>query len=174
MDNERIVPESAGGEEQVPPSDSGSSEEQVPPGDSGSGEEQVPPSDSGSGEEQVPPGTSGSSEEQLPPKVTVPRINASRRRQGRMIAGVAAGLAEYFNVDPLIIRAIFIVLVFVGGAGIPLYIACWLLIPDEGKSQPVVEKLIEDMRQSEGWAEMEQKAERARRKAIEKIRRPRK
>jgi phage shock protein PspC (stress-responsive transcriptional regulator) len=48
----------------------------------------------------------------------------------RMIAGVAVGVADYLGVDPTVIRIVFVVLAFVGGTGLPLYLAGWLLIPD--------------------------------------------
>ena len=48
-----------------------------------------------------------------------------------MLAGVAAGLADYFDVDPTIVRIGFVVLAFVGGLAVPLYLAGWLLIPEE-------------------------------------------
>ena len=47
-----------------------------------------------------------------------------------MIAGVAAGVADYLGVDPTVVRIVFVVLAFVGGTGLPLYLAGWLLIPD--------------------------------------------
>jgi phage shock protein PspC (stress-responsive transcriptional regulator) len=54
-----------------------------------------------------------------------------RPANGRMIAGVAAGFGRYLGVDPVLVRLGFVVLVLVGGAGLPLYLAGWLLIPDE-------------------------------------------
>ena len=48
-----------------------------------------------------------------------------------MLAGVASGIAAYLGVDVLIVRIAFVVLTFLGALGIPLYLACWLLIPDE-------------------------------------------
>jgi len=56
-----------------------------------------------------------------------------RRRGGRMLGGVAVGLADYFDVDPVLIRVGFVVLTFVGGLAVPLYLAGWALIPDEGQ-----------------------------------------
>ena len=50
----------------------------------------------------------------------------------RMLGGVAAGLARYTGVDVTIVRIAFVVLTLIGGAGIPLYLAGLLLIPDEG------------------------------------------
>ena len=55
----------------------------------------------------------------------------------RMIAGVAAAIADYLGADVTAVRIILAVLAFVGGAGIPIYIAGWLLIPEEGASQSI-------------------------------------
>lgn len=55
-----------------------------------------------------------------------------RSRTDRKVAGVAGGLARHLDVDPLILRVAFVVLVFFGGAGLILYGACWLLVPEDG------------------------------------------
>jgi phage shock protein PspC (stress-responsive transcriptional regulator) len=55
----------------------------------------------------------------------------------RMLAGVAAGIADYLGADVTIIRIVLAVLAFVGGAGVPIYLACWLLIPEEGSDQSI-------------------------------------
>jgi phage shock protein C len=47
----------------------------------------------------------------------------------RKIAGVCGGLGEYFNIDPIIFRMIFIALFFNGGAGIIIYILMWIFVP---------------------------------------------
>jgi phage shock protein C len=65
-----------------------------------------------------------------------------RATNGRMLAGVAAGAARYLGVDPTLLRILFAVLV-VGGIGIPLYLACWLLVPEEGQSQSIASELIQ-------------------------------
>ena len=54
-----------------------------------------------------------------------------RSATDRKVAGVAGGLARHLDVDPLILRVAFVVLAFFGGAGLILYGACWLLVPDE-------------------------------------------
>ena len=59
-----------------------------------------------------------------------------RPTSDRMIAGVAAGIADYLGADVTIIRIVLAVLTFVGGAGVPIYLACWLLIPEEGSTSP--------------------------------------
>jgi phage shock protein PspC (stress-responsive transcriptional regulator) len=49
-----------------------------------------------------------------------------------MIAGVCGGIAEYFGIDPVIVRVIAVALVFAGGAGLLAYLAAWLLVPEHG------------------------------------------
>lgn len=53
-----------------------------------------------------------------------------RSRSTRMIAGVAGGIAEYFNVDVTIVRLALVITSFFGGAGLVAYIAGWLLMPE--------------------------------------------
>lgn len=55
-----------------------------------------------------------------------------RPLEGRMVAGVAAGLADYLGADVTLVRIALAVLVLVGGSGVALYLAGWLLIPEEG------------------------------------------
>jgi phage shock protein C len=62
--------------------------------------------------------------------------------QGRMLTGVAAGIADYLGIDPLLVRIAFATLVVLGGAGIPLYLAGLLLIPDEGSDQSIAASLL--------------------------------
>lgn len=47
----------------------------------------------------------------------------------QIIAGVASGLAAYFNIDPLIVRLIFVISILIGGAGIVVYLTLWILTP---------------------------------------------
>ncbi len=54
-----------------------------------------------------------------------------RSASDRKVAGVAGGLARHLDVDPLVLRVAFVVLAFFGGAGLIIYGACWLLVPDE-------------------------------------------
>jgi phage shock protein PspC (stress-responsive transcriptional regulator) len=79
-----------------------------------------------------------------PPFQLGPERTALRRTFGdRMVGGVAAGLARYLGVDPTIVRVGFVVLTLIGGAGIPLYLAGLLLIPDEGSDQSIASSIIE-------------------------------
>lgn len=60
---------------------------------------------------------------------------------GRMVAGVAAGIAQYLEVDVTIVRIALVVLAFLG-AGVPAYLAAWLLIPNEGELESVAEHVL--------------------------------
>lgn len=48
-----------------------------------------------------------------------------------MIAGVCGGLGEYLSVDPTIVRVIFVITLFFGGAGAIAYLVLWLIVPEE-------------------------------------------
>jgi phage shock protein PspC (stress-responsive transcriptional regulator) len=63
-----------------------------------------------------------------------------------MLAGVAAGIAEHLDLDVTLVRIVLVVLAFVGGLAVPLYLAAWLLIPDEGEDMSVAEDLIDQFR----------------------------
>jgi phage shock protein C len=54
-----------------------------------------------------------------------------RSRTDRTIAGVCGGLAQYFSLDPTLIRVLFVVLAVLGGSGIILYVAMWIIVPNE-------------------------------------------
>ena len=56
----------------------------------------------------------------------------------RKIAGVAGGLGRHLNIDPTIVRVVFVVLCFFGGAGFVLYGAAWLFVPEEGKTESTI------------------------------------
>ena len=56
-----------------------------------------------------------------------------RSQEDRMIAGVAAGLAKYFNVDVIFVRLLWVLAAFAGGSGVLAYIVAWIIIPEEGK-----------------------------------------
>lgn len=48
-----------------------------------------------------------------------------------MVGGVCAGIAEYFNIDPTLIRLAFVLLSIMGGPGILLYIIMWMVVPSD-------------------------------------------
>ena len=61
-----------------------------------------------------------------------------RSRDDRMLAGVAGGIARYFNADVTLVRVIIAALVLFTGAGAALYVAAWLLIPADGEDESIV------------------------------------
>ncbi len=56
-----------------------------------------------------------------------------RPEHGRILAGVAAGTGDYLGVDATVVRLVLVALALLGGTGIPLYLAGWLLIPEPGR-----------------------------------------
>ncbi len=54
-----------------------------------------------------------------------------RSQKNSVIAGVCGGLADYFNVEPVLIRGLFIVAILVGGGGLLVYIVLWIITPVE-------------------------------------------
>lgn len=53
----------------------------------------------------------------------------TRSNDDVMVAGVAAGIAEYLAVDPVLIRLVFVLLTLFGGHGILIYLILWLVMP---------------------------------------------
>ena len=65
-----------------------------------------------------------------------------RSRDGRMVAGVCAGAAEYFGVDVTLVRVIVTVVALItGGAGVLAYLAAWAIIPQEGEKASPAENI---------------------------------
>jgi phage shock protein C len=56
-----------------------------------------------------------------------------RSQTDRKLAGVCGGLADYLKMDAIIIRVAFVVLTALGGAGIPIYLAMWLMVPTQAQ-----------------------------------------
>ena len=73
---------------------------------------------------------------------TAPRM-LRRRSSDRVVGGVASGLGDYFNVDPLLIRIGFVGLMVFGGMGIFLYVAAWLLMPDETTERSIAQRILD-------------------------------
>jgi phage shock protein C len=69
-----------------------------------------------------------------------------RIRDGRIVAGVCAGLAAYFGVDPTLVRLAFAVLTLFGGLGVLLYLGAWVVIPDEVDGTSIAEDVINKKR----------------------------
>jgi phage shock protein C len=69
-----------------------------------------------------------------------------RKRDGRMIAGVCAGLADYTGFDANLIRLIFAVACLFGFIGALVYVVGWAVIPEEGEKESIVERVINQNR----------------------------
>lgn len=54
-----------------------------------------------------------------------------RSKRNRIIAGVCGGFGEYFNVDPTIVRLLWVLFTLLGGSGILAYIIAWIVIPEK-------------------------------------------
>lgn len=53
-----------------------------------------------------------------------------KSRNNKMICGVCAGIADYFNIDPSIVRVLWAVLALAAGTGVLAYIACVIILPE--------------------------------------------
>jgi phage shock protein PspC (stress-responsive transcriptional regulator) len=69
-----------------------------------------------------------------------------RIQDGRIVAGVCAGLAAYFGVDPTLVRLAFAWLTVFGGVGILLYLGAWLVMPDEVDGTSIAESVVNKRR----------------------------
>jgi phage shock protein C len=61
---------------------------------------------------------------------------------GRILGGVAAGLARYFGLDVTHVRIILVALSFLGGAAVPLYLAAWVMIPAESSGIAIADEVL--------------------------------
>jgi phage shock protein PspC (stress-responsive transcriptional regulator) len=69
-----------------------------------------------------------------------------RIRDGRMVAGVCTGLADYFSVDVTLVRLVFALLTIFGGAGALFYLVAWLILPEEDEPASIAENMINKQR----------------------------
>ena len=65
-----------------------------------------------------------------------------RRKNGRMVAGVCAGLAAYFKVDVNLVRLGFGVFTVFYGLGILVYLIAWAILPEEGEDSSILESFV--------------------------------
>jgi phage shock protein PspC (stress-responsive transcriptional regulator) len=70
-----------------------------------------------------------------------------RARDGRWLGGVCSGLGRYFELNPMIYRIGFVALALAGGTGILLYVAAWLVMPDEGVEDSIAAEAIKKRRE---------------------------
>jgi phage shock protein C len=55
-----------------------------------------------------------------------------RKSDDRMVFGVASGIADYLNIDPVIVRLLFVLMALTGGHGILVYLILTVIMPEEG------------------------------------------
>jgi len=67
-----------------------------------------------------------------------------RSKMHRVIAGVCGGLGEYFDIDPVIIRALFVLAALGGGFGVIAYLVLWVVIPEETGEEEV--KVVKEVK----------------------------
>jgi phage shock protein PspC (stress-responsive transcriptional regulator) len=84
--------------------------------------------------------------ETIPNAATEPR-RLFRARDGRWLGGVSTGLGRYFDLNPMIYRIGFVALALAGGTGILLYVAAWLVMPDEGVEDSIAAEAIKKRRE---------------------------
>jgi phage shock protein C len=65
-----------------------------------------------------------------------------RPREGRMLAGVCVGLADYFGVDVNLVRLGFGVFTVFYGLGILVYLIAWAILPEEGEDSSILESFV--------------------------------
>jgi len=65
-----------------------------------------------------------------------------RSKTNRVIFGICGGLGEYFDIDPLVIRILFILLTFTGGSGIVIYLILAIMIPDSSGNKKSINEVI--------------------------------
>lgn len=70
-----------------------------------------------------------------------------RSSSSRWIAGVSGGLGRYFDLNPAFFRLGFVVLTLLGGAGILIYLAALLVIPEEGRERSIAEEVLAGRRE---------------------------
>jgi phage shock protein PspC (stress-responsive transcriptional regulator) len=82
------------------------------------------------------------SEHTAPNAPTTDLKRLERSSQNRMIAGVCGGLGRYFDINPTVFRLGIVVLTLLGGAGVLVYIAAILVIPNEGEDASIAERTL--------------------------------
>ena len=60
-----------------------------------------------------------------------------RSKLNKKIAGVCGGFSEYFELDPALVRLVWLAAILLGGSGILIYLACWLIMPINPNPTPV-------------------------------------
>jgi len=78
----------------------------------------------------------------------------TRNTRDAMLGGVAAGFGDYLDMDPVLIRLVFIILCFAGGSGLIAYIVAWLIMPRDDQENagpgtvPPADQFVEEVREA--------------------------
>src|ERR1700704_2050682 len=105
-----------------------------------------------SGRERAQRRLSGNNGERMQP----PPSQSFYRGSNRILAGVCSGLAEGFHVDVLWVRLLFVVLAFLQGLGILLYVVLWILMPERTDFRPAGRNAFDSMADAgrRAWADL--------------------
>lgn len=76
-----------------------------------------------------------------------------RSEANRVIGGVCGGIGEYFDIDPIFIRLIFLFLFFYSGSGLLIYMILWLVLPSEHATKQMPSRTVR-----QNWKEMKSSA----------------
>lgn len=77
------------------------------------------------------------------PQVATPNaMRLDRPSDGRLVAGVCAGLARHTAIDPVVFRVLFGVLTALGGAGVVAYAVAWFVMPDAAEERSAAERML--------------------------------
>lgn len=79
------------------------------------------------------------------------RTELVRPTEGRMLAGVAQGLANRLDITPWVIRAVFVITMFAGGLGLALYAAGWALMRSDDEPESPAERFFGDVSSGRSW-----------------------
>lgn len=80
--------------------------------------------------------------EEMPSSSGTHTKNLSRSKREHMIGGVCGGIANYFNIDPTIIRIALILITLAWGAGLVVYLLLWAILPESDDVTPVVRRRL--------------------------------
>ena len=81
-----------------------------------------------------------------------------RSTSDKVIGGVAGGLADYLNIDPVIVRIIFVLLAVFGGSGVLVYIILWIVIPEKPFLFAEVQPEEQDGQEQQGMVDARRKS----------------
>jgi len=124
------------------PEQSGSHHGAPHPGGTGPGGAGADASAGGAGEGD-PRAHSSAGAHHIPGSPLLAEVRSLRRaRDGRVVAGVCAGIGQRLNIDPVVLRVLVVALAIFGGPGLLLYGAGWLLLPEEGEELSILERQL--------------------------------